>query len=60
MSPCEQICKLNNYGICLGCGRTSLEIEKWSYLSEAEQIAFTELAKVRLKTVLFENERKRH
>ena len=28
-SPCVNVCELNRYDICTGCGRTAREIERW-------------------------------
>jgi len=28
-SPCKQICELNNFDICIGCGRKKDEITEW-------------------------------
>jgi len=37
MSPCIRHCKLNNSGVCLGCGRTVQEITKWRNMTEEEK-----------------------
>ena len=29
ISPCLQICRLDRYGVCIGCGRTKQEIAEW-------------------------------
>jgi len=37
-SPCIKICALDPVsGLCLGCGRTLKEIERWSELSAPER-----------------------
>jgi predicted Fe-S protein YdhL (DUF1289 family) len=28
-SPCVNVCELNRFAICKGCGRTAREIEQW-------------------------------
>jgi uncharacterized protein len=51
-SPCETICKLNQHDICIGCGRTKLEITHWSSMNDLAQYMVSEKAKVRLKTIV--------
>jgi predicted Fe-S protein YdhL (DUF1289 family) len=34
ISPCKKICKLNDYKICMGCGRTITEIMNWNKYDE--------------------------
>lgn len=41
-SPCISLCKLDERQVCLGCGRTLVQIAEWSLLSQAEQIRITE------------------
>jgi predicted Fe-S protein YdhL (DUF1289 family) len=36
-SPCTDQCRLNERGVCAGCGRTLAEIAAWESLSEAER-----------------------
>jgi predicted Fe-S protein YdhL (DUF1289 family) len=36
-SPCKQKCILTERGICLGCGRTKEEIERWSAMTDSER-----------------------
>jgi uncharacterized protein len=37
-SPCAKICVLDPIsGLCLGCGRTLREIERWSELTASER-----------------------
>ena len=50
-SPCTDICRLNNNGICIGCGRTKAEITVWSSASEQERESIAGKASVRLKTI---------
>ena len=39
MSPCMNICTLDEANICMGCMRTLVEIRDWAKLSGAEQWA---------------------
>lgn len=34
VSPCVSKCSLNHLDVCVGCGRTLLEIASWSTMSE--------------------------
>jgi predicted Fe-S protein YdhL (DUF1289 family) len=37
-TPCVKVCTLDSAaGICLGCGRTLVEIERWLRLSDHER-----------------------
>jgi len=37
-SPCNKICTVDPAsGLCLGCGRSLLEIERWTAYSDAER-----------------------
>ncbi len=37
-TPCVEICTLDaRSGLCLGCGRTIDEIERWTAMSKAER-----------------------
>ena len=37
-TPCEKICILDQpSGLCRGCGRNLIEIERWSGYSDAER-----------------------
>jgi len=36
-SPCIDICRLDNQGLCVGCRRTIDEIAEWSRASEARR-----------------------
>ncbi len=42
-NPCKGQCYDINYkkSLCLGCGRTLIEIEKWSGMSEEEKLKIT-------------------
>jgi predicted Fe-S protein YdhL (DUF1289 family) len=45
-SPCNNICKLDDYKICIGCFRTIEEISNWSKYNHTEKILiFNELEK---------------
>ena len=37
MSPCLNICTLDEQNVCMGCRRTVDEIQNWALLSPAEQ-----------------------
>lgn len=41
-SPCIGICELDSENRCLGCGRTSEDIARWSTLKESERLAIME------------------
>jgi hypothetical protein len=36
-SPCVDICRLDQQGLCVGCRRTLDEIAEWSRASEARR-----------------------
>jgi predicted Fe-S protein YdhL (DUF1289 family) len=36
-SPCRRICKLDDQQICIGCGRTWLEIKEWITYSDEQR-----------------------
>lgn len=36
-SPCVEVCRLNEYGICEGCFRSIDEIAGWSGMTAEEQ-----------------------
>jgi len=36
-SPCITICKLDNTGICVGCGRTKEQIATWSRMTDYQR-----------------------
>jgi len=38
-SPCINICRLDDHGICLGCFRSVEEIAAWSRMTETEKAA---------------------
>ncbi|MEM9209272.1 MAG: DUF1289 domain-containing protein [Pseudomonadota bacterium] len=39
VSPCVQICALDDNDVCVGCGRTVVEIAGWAGMSAAEREA---------------------
>ena len=48
-SPCVKVCRLNDSGDCLGCGRTRDEIGSWMRASNEEKAWILEAATARLK-----------
>jgi len=38
-SPCNGVCKLDDYDICLGCFRSGDEIARWTRMSDCEKTA---------------------
>jgi uncharacterized protein len=38
-SPCVNICRLDDHGVCLGCFRSLEEIASWSRMTEREKAA---------------------
>ncbi len=51
VNPCIGYCKLNEEGICQGCGRTEDERTDWVFLSISEQKAICDRAKQRLAQI---------
>jgi len=49
-SPCVRNCCLDNYDVCLGCGRTVQEVIDWSGADEKQKLAILKLAKQRQLT----------
>jgi predicted Fe-S protein YdhL (DUF1289 family) len=48
-SPCVKVCTLDAAaGVCRGCGRTLVEIELWTRMSDAERRAIIEQLPARL------------
>lgn len=41
-SPCNSICTLDDDNRCLGCGRTLVQITRWTLMSKEEQWAVIE------------------
>jgi uncharacterized protein len=53
-SPCRKICTLDpGSGLCLGCGRTLAEIERWGTLPPSERTRLMQEAAARLTKLLF-------
>ena len=52
-SPCINICLIDQKtNLCLGCGRSLIEIEKWTIYSEKErEEIIKKLKKYKLKSV---------
>jgi hypothetical protein len=49
-TPCVKICTLDHAaGMCSGCGRTLLEIEQWTRLSDGERRTIIEQLPARLR-----------
>lgn len=46
-SPCEDICKLDEFGICVGCYRSAEEIKKWRSYTDEEKLQVIENCKIR-------------
>jgi predicted Fe-S protein YdhL (DUF1289 family) len=46
-SPCNNICKLNNENICIGCKRSLDEIASWSKLTDVDKLKILEEIKNR-------------
>lgn len=38
ITPCIQICKLDNEGFCVGCHRSKEEIKFWTRYSDDERL----------------------
>jgi uncharacterized protein len=49
MSPCINICRLDEQQVCIGCGRTAVEIAEWLGASERRRAAIRHAASLRLK-----------
>ena len=43
-SPCVNVCKLDQHGVCVGCGRTERDIADWVNMTEQEQFETVERA----------------
>lgn len=46
-SPCVAACALTEDDICIGCYRTTEEIQQWRYLPNAEKVAVLKLCRER-------------
>ncbi|MDE1922430.1 MAG: DUF1289 domain-containing protein [Gammaproteobacteria bacterium] len=47
VSPCINICSLDEYGYCRGCYRTLSEIAGWSRLNGAQQRRLIDVLRLR-------------
>jgi predicted Fe-S protein YdhL (DUF1289 family) len=57
-TPCVKICTLDHAaGMCRGCGRTLLEIEQWTRLSDAERRTIIDELPARLRAQQSASER---
>jgi predicted Fe-S protein YdhL (DUF1289 family) len=51
-TPCEKICILDQpSGLCHGCGRSLVEIERWAAYSDAERARVMALLPARLDAI---------
>lgn len=48
-SPCRRLCTLNEQDVCVGCGRTLADITGWTAMTEDEQRACVQQARVRVR-----------
>jgi predicted Fe-S protein YdhL (DUF1289 family) len=46
-SPCVDVCRLDNQGLCIGCRRTLGEIAEWSQASDARRLEILGALKAR-------------
>jgi len=52
ISPCEKICIVDQAsGLCRGCGRSVVEIERWTRYSDAERVEVMAQLPERLKAM---------
>jgi predicted Fe-S protein YdhL (DUF1289 family) len=42
ISPCVNVCKVNENGICIGCYRTTDEIANWSKYTDKQRLEIME------------------
>jgi uncharacterized protein len=47
-SPCREVCRLNEAGVCMGCGRSLGEIEEWSRAGRERQLQICAAARARM------------
>jgi uncharacterized protein len=47
-SPCVRNCCLDDYNVCMGCGRTLEEIVRWGTAADADKTAILALSRERL------------
>ncbi len=48
-SPCIQVCKLDEFDVCIGCGRTRDEIARWMQMSQEEKLKIVSRPTGRIK-----------
>ncbi|HEX5357173.1 MAG TPA: DUF1289 domain-containing protein [Aquabacterium sp.] len=48
-SPCVRLCTLNEQDVCLGCGRTLVDITGWTRMSDADKQACVAQARATLQ-----------
>ena len=46
-SPCRDVCRLDDGGICIGCGRSAYEIEEWPRAGRERRLQICALARAR-------------
>jgi len=47
-SPCNQICTLNAADVCIGCGRSRMEVAVWAQASQLQKRQIVDAAAKRL------------
>lgn len=58
-SPCCRNCCLNHDDICIGCGRSLIEITGWTKLNQSEKLAVIELAHQRIESNFYTSDTKK-
>ena len=48
-SPCRDVCQLDIANICVGCGRSIVEIGEWSRAGTERRLAIRAAAELRLE-----------
>ena len=46
-SPCRDVCRLDNAGVCIGCGRSLYEIEEWPRAGRERRLQICAAARAR-------------
>jgi predicted Fe-S protein YdhL (DUF1289 family) len=55
-TPCIGVCRMDEWvGICVGCGRSRIEIGAWAMMSDSDRDAAMQVAEDRLNA-FFNNE----
>lgn len=49
-SPCIQVCKYDEDGVCIGCYRSMKEITGWLFMNDAQKLQSLKDAKIRKET----------